>query len=106
MYEISNFCSLFPAQHFLNLSFWNDFFEDVFLIHLWLCGSSLLLVGSLAAAVSGGCSLVRLGLLTAGASLVVELRLCSWAHRLSCPVECWIFLEQGRNPCALHWQDP
>ena len=47
MYEISNFCSLFPAQHFLKLSFWNDFFEDVFLIHLWLCGSSLLLVGSL-----------------------------------------------------------
>ena len=26
------------------------------------------------------------------------------AHRLSCPVACGIFLEQGSNPCPLHWQ--
>ena len=26
------------------------------------------------------------------------------AHGLSCPVACGIFLEQGSNPCPLHWQ--
>ena len=26
------------------------------------------------------------------------------AHRLSCPEACGIFLDQGLNPCLLHWQ--
>ena len=26
------------------------------------------------------------------------------AHRLSCSTACWIFLDQGWNPCLLHWQ--
>ena len=26
------------------------------------------------------------------------------AHRLSCPLACGIFLDQGLNPCPLHWQ--
>ena len=26
------------------------------------------------------------------------------AHRLSCSVACGIFLDQGFNPCLLHWQ--
>ena len=26
------------------------------------------------------------------------------AYGLSCPVACWIFLDQGSNPCPLHWQ--
>ena len=26
------------------------------------------------------------------------------AHRLSCSVACGIFLDQGSNPCSLHWQ--
>ena len=26
------------------------------------------------------------------------------AHRLSCSVACGIFLDQGSNPCPLHWQ--
>ena len=26
------------------------------------------------------------------------------AHKLSCPVECEIFLDQGSNLCSLHWQ--
>ena len=26
------------------------------------------------------------------------------AHRLSCSVACGIFLDQGLNPCPLHWQ--
>ena len=25
-------------------------------------------------------------------------------HGLSCSMACWIFLEQGLNPCPLHWQ--
>ena len=36
-------------------------------------------------------------LLTAEASLVVE-------HRLSCPVTCGVFLDQGSNLRPLHWQ--
>ena len=31
----------------------------------------------------------------------------SWVvvvHRLSCPVACGIFLDQGLSPCPLHWQ--
>ena len=27
------------------------------------------------------------------------------AHRLSCPEACGIFLDQGLNPCLLHWQE-
>ena len=26
------------------------------------------------------------------------------AHRLSCSVTCGVFLDQGQNPCLLHWQ--
>ena len=26
------------------------------------------------------------------------------AHRVSCPKACGIFLDQGSNPCPLHWQ--
>ena len=26
------------------------------------------------------------------------------AHELSCSVACGIFLDQGSNPCSLHWQ--
>ena len=28
----------------------------------------------------------------------------SWAHGLSCSAACGIFLDQGSNPCPLHWQ--
>ena len=72
---------------------------------------------------SGGCSLaVALGLLTAVASLVTEPRPQGvWArqfwfpglwgtssmvvaYRLGCPTARGIFLDQGLNPCLLHWQ--
>ena len=55
-----------------------------------------------------GYSLVaELRLLIAVASLVVEYGLWSTdsvivAHKLSCPVACGIFLEQGLNLCPLH----
>ena len=49
------------------------------------------------------------GLLTEEASLVAEHGLWSSqasvvvAHRLSCPKACGSFLDQGSNPCPLHW---
>ena len=48
--------------------------------------------------------------LTEVASLVLEHRLKGTqasgvaAYRLSCPAACGIFLDQGSNPCPLHWQ--
>ena len=43
------------------------------------------------------------------APVVAALRLSSTisvvvTHGLSCPVACGIFLNQGSNPCPLHWQ--
>ena len=48
-------------------------------------------------------------LLTALASLIAEHGLQTVGsvvviHRLSCPLACGIFLDQGLNPCPLHWQ--
>ena len=96
-----------------------------------IAGSSLL-VRFFRAAVSGGLLFTAvLGLLVAVASLVAERRLEGvWAsvaaahgpgscdstprlqstgsvvvaHGLSCLVACGIFLDQGLNPCLLHWQ--
>ena len=45
----------------------------------------------------GGSSCCRARALGAQASVVV-------AHGLSCSVACGIFLDQGSNPCAPHWQ--
>ena len=57
-------------------------------------------------AVHGGCTL-NCG---AGASVLLWLLLL-WstgsgivAHGLRCPVACGVFLDQGSNPCPLHWQ--
>ena len=61
-------------------------------------------------AARGGYSLVVVGrLLIVVASLVVERGLSGTgstvvAHGLSCSVACGIFLDQGLNPCLLHWQ--
>ena len=73
--------------------------------------------------VNGACSLVAMsGLLIAVASLAMEHRLRgAWAlvavaqgrqrtesvavaHGLSCPVAYGVFLDQGSNPCFLHWK--
>ena len=49
-------------------------------------------------------------LLIAVASLFAEHRLqgaqpsAVVVHRLSCSTTCGIFLDQGSNPCLLHWQ--
>ena len=49
------------------------------------------------------------GPLTIAASLVAEhrlqtRRLSNVAHGPSCSVACGILLDQGSNPCPLHWQ--
>ena len=52
----------------------------------------------------------ELRLLTAVASLDAEHGLLgTWAsvvvaHGLSCSAACGIFLDEGSNPCPLHWQ--
>ena len=46
--------------------------------------------------VSTGSAAVAPGLVSTGSAAV--------AHGLSCPVACGIFLDQGSNPCPLHWQ--
>ena len=59
-------------------------------------------------AVSGGCSLAEVpGLLIMGASLVVVQGVYPSVvavSGLSNPSACGIFLDQGLNPCPLHWQ--
>ena len=70
---------------------------------LYCCGQTL-------AAASGRYSLaVGHGLLTAVSSLVADLGPQSAGsvvvtHRLSYPLACGIFPDQGLNPGPLHWQ--
>ena len=68
-------------------------------------------VGFSPVAASRSHSLVAvLRLCTVVASLAVEHRLegtqasVAVAHRLSCSMSRGIFLDQGLNPCLLHWQ--
>ena len=73
-------------------------------------GSSLLCMCFSLVLVNGGSSLIAvLELLTVVASLIAEHGLLSTgsrlvAHRLCCFLTCGIFLDQGLNPCPLHWQ--
>ena len=73
-------------------------------------GSSLLCTGrcSLVVASGGYTLLAENRLLIAVTSLVEHgsSRMDSVAveHGLSCPAACRIFLDQGSNPCPLHWQ--
>ena len=91
---------------------------------LFGCSGSLLLLYRLSlVAARGGCSLAAVhGLLVQLASLVAEDRLLGLQasavvfprlqstgstvvlRRLSCSMACGIFLDQGLNPCLLHWQ--
>jgi len=64
----------------------------MFLLH-WVFLAAL---GLSLLAASEGYSVVVYGLLLAVASLVAE-------HRLICSVARGIFLDQGSNPCPLHW---
>ena len=52
----------------------------------------------------GGFSRCRAQPLGAWASVVAARRLSSMVHGLRCSATCGIFLDQGSNPCPLHWQ--
>ena len=52
----------------------------------------------------GGFSCCGAGALGARASVVVAHGSVVVAHGLSCFAACGIFLDQGSNPCPLHWQ--
>ena len=106
---------------------WNIFFSCFLLI--FGCAESLSLCRLFFTRCKWGCSLVAVhGLIIVVASLVAEYGLCSarasvvsacelssWssqasehrlsmAHGLSCSTACGILLDQGSNPCLLHWQ--
>ena len=97
--------------------FFNNF------INLFLAVLGLLCCVGFSLVVKSGdhCLVAVGGLLIAVASLVAELRLqarglnscglralhCRLSNvvqGLSCPAACGIFLDQGSNPCPLHWQ--
>ena len=79
-------------------------------IYLWLCWVFVSVRGLSLVAASGGHSSSR----CAGLSLSRPLLLRSTgsrrvgsvvvAHGPSCSAVCGIFLDQGSNPCPLHWQ--
>ena len=79
-------------------------------IYFWLCWVFVSVRGLSPAAASGGHSSSR----CAGLSLLWPLLLRSTgsrragsvivAHGPSCSAACGIFLDQGSNPCPLHWQ--
>ena len=65
--------------------------------------------GGVQASHGGGFSCCRAWALGCWASVVAIPGLSSTgsivvAHRLSCSMECGIFLDQGSNLCLLHWQ--
>ena len=65
--------------------------------------------GGVQASHGGGFSCCRAWALGCRASVVAIPGLSSTgsivvAHRLSCSMECGIFLDQGSNLCLLHWQ--
>ena len=79
-------------------------------IYLWLCWVFVSVQGLSLVVASGGRSSSR----CAGLSLSWPLLLRSTgsrragsvivAHGPSCSAPCWIFPDQGSNPCPLHWQ--
>ena len=69
----------------------------IFFIYFWLCWVSVAVKAFSLVAASGSYSLVMVCcLLIFVVSLVGK-------HSLSCSEACGIFLDQGFNPCLLHW---
>ena len=85
---------------------------DIYFLFIYGCAGSSLLHRLFLVAVSRGCSLPgvhRLQYMQHVGSAVVApgLSCAAWVivvHGLSCSVACGILLEQGLNPCLLHWQ--
>ena len=100
-------CCMYDASH--NKIFLKFLFIYLF-IYLWPCWVFVSVRGLSPVAASGGHSSSR----CAGLSLSRPLLLRSTgsrragsvvvAHGVSCSTACGIFLDQGSNPCALHWQ--
>ena len=98
------------------LSFFCSFFVFNFIYFIFEPAGSSLHAGFYLVAVSGGCS--PGGLLVAVAPLAESMGKVSIvvapglygtgsiavAHGLRCSVACWVFPDQGLNPCLLHWQ--
>ena len=84
-------------------------FSKFYLFYFWLCWVFVAVCGLSPVAESRGYALVAVcRLLTTVASLVSEHRLQSVGsvavHGLSYPSARGILLDQGSNPCPLHWQ--
>ena len=98
-------------------------FKKWFHLFIFGCGGSSLFPGLVSVCSKWGYSVAAVRrLLIAVASLVVEPGLRGWrdsiavsldlqstgsiavAHGFSCSAPCGIFLDQGSNPCLLHWQ--
>ena len=88
------------------------YFKRYLLIYIWLCWIFVAAHGlSLVVGIRGYSLVVVCRLLTAMAFLAVEQGLKgTWSsvvvtHKLSCSEACGILvLDQGLNPCPLHWQ--
>ena len=65
-------------------------------VHFSCCGARAL--GARASVV------VAHGLSSCGSRALGARASVAVAHGLSCSVACGIFLDQGSNPCPLHWQ--
>ena len=100
------------------LAFINDSFKFILFIYFWLCwvfvaARMLSLVatsGGYSSLQCAGFSLWWLLLVRSTGSRRVGFSSCgTWAsvvvaHGLSGSAACEIFLDQGSNPCPLHWQ--
>ena len=87
-----------------------NLFIYLFIYYFWLCSVFVSVRGLSPVAASGGHSSSRC------ASLSLSRPLPLWstgsrragsvivAHGPSCSAACWIFPDQGSNPCPLHWQ--
>ena len=102
---------VFHCGFFCFFVFLKEFLYFYYLfIYFWLCWVSVSVRGLSLVAASGGRSSSR----CVGLSLLRPLLLRSTgsrragsvavAHGPSCSAACGIFLDQGSNPCPLHWQ--
>ena len=69
-------------------------------LFIWLSWVFLAVPGLSLAVASRNCSLVVVHRLL---SSIGSMDSVAVANRLRCPEACGIFLDQGSNPCALHW---
>jgi hypothetical protein len=77
----------------------------IYLLSFWLHWMLSAASGLSVAVGSGGCSPEQCtGCRVHGLQWLWHTSLAVVERGLSCPMACGIFLEQGLNPCPLHWQ--